>query len=120
MESPVLFLPIVEWEFRRPRPHHLARCFARAGARVYYPDLALRPDPPPPHLAESGIWRLALAGEPASDPYRDRLSPGAVERALAALSSLGPEHRLDGCWIVAQLPFWRPLAVAARTAFGGA
>jgi glycosyltransferase involved in cell wall biosynthesis len=121
MESaPVLFLPIIEWEFRRQRPQHLARCFARAGARVYYPDLAPRPDPPPPRLAESGIWRLALAGEPGLDPYRDRLGPGAVERALGSLAGLGPEHPLDGCWVVAQLPFWRPLAEAARAAFGGA
>src|SRR6202521_1760788 len=116
---PVLFLPIVEWTFRVQRPHHLARCFARAGYRVYYADLRLASEPPAPALAESGIWRLALAGDPAHDPYRDRLEPAAVERAVAALRGVASEHPLTGCWIVAQLPSWRPLGQALRSAFAG-
>ena len=117
--TPVFFLPIVEWSFRVQRPHHLARCFARAGWRVYYPDLRLTPEPPPPRLVESGIWRLALAGDRAHDPYRDRLPAAAVERALRALRAAAADHPLDGCWIVAQLPSWRPLGEAVRAAFGG-
>jgi glycosyltransferase involved in cell wall biosynthesis len=117
--TPVLFLPIVEWSFRAQRPHHLARCFARAGYRVYYPDLRLAPEPPPPRLVESGIWRLALAGDPAHEPYRHRLPAPAVERAVAALRVMAAEHPLDGCWIVTQLPSWRPLGEAVRAAFGG-
>jgi glycosyltransferase involved in cell wall biosynthesis/GT2 family glycosyltransferase len=117
--SPVLFLPVIDWSFRVQRPQHLARCFARAGYRVYYPDLRLAPRPRPPHLVESGVWRLALAGDPAHDPYRHRLPAEAVERALAALQALAAEHPLAGCWIVTQLPSWRPLAEAIRAAFGG-
>jgi glycosyltransferase involved in cell wall biosynthesis len=117
--TPVLFLPVVEWSFRVQRPHHLARCFARAGYRVYYPDLRLTPEPPPPRLVESGIWRLALAGDPVHDPYRDRLPAEAVERAVAGLRAAAADHPLDGCWIVAQLPSWRPLGEAVRAAFGG-
>jgi glycosyltransferase involved in cell wall biosynthesis len=117
--SPVLFLPVIDWSFRVQRPQHLARCFARAGYRVYYPDLRLAPEPPPPQLVESGIWRLALAGDPAHDPYRHRMPVEAVERALATLQALAAEHALAGCWIVTQLPSWRPLAEAIRATFGG-
>src|SRR5579864_654919 len=119
---PILFLPIVEWTFRVQRPHHLARCFARAGHRVYYADLRLAAEPRSPTLEESGIWRLALAGDPAHDPYRDRMQPAAAERAAAGLQAVTrehPEHPLSGCWIVAELPSWRPLAEAVRRAFGG-
>jgi glycosyltransferase involved in cell wall biosynthesis len=117
--SATLFLPIINWEFRRQRPQQLARCFARSGDRVYYPFLRLHPDPPPPDLVESGIWQIALRGDPALDPYRDRLSGRDVDEALASLRDLAEDHPLDGCWIVAQLPFWRPLAEAAREAFRG-
>jgi glycosyltransferase involved in cell wall biosynthesis len=121
MDSPpVLFLPIINWEFRNQRPQQLARCFARAGNRVFYPHLHLCPAPPPPQPLEGGIWQVALRGDDALDPYRDRLCAAAVEAALDSLRELSAEHPLDGCWIVAQLPFWRPLAEAARSAFGGA
>ncbi|MDP9122563.1 MAG: hypothetical protein M3O15_14540, partial [Acidobacteriota bacterium] len=83
--APVLFLPIVDWAFRVQRPQHLARCFARAGYRVYYPDLRLSTEARTPRLVESGIWRLALAGDPAHDPYRERLLPAAVKGAVAGL-----------------------------------
>jgi glycosyltransferase involved in cell wall biosynthesis len=116
---PVFFLPVVDWSFRVQRPQHLARCFARAGYRVFYPDLRFAPVPPPPRLVESGIWRLALEGDPGHDPYRDRLPGDAVARAVAGLRAMAAEHPLDGCWIVAQLPSWRPLAEAIRTAFAG-
>jgi glycosyltransferase involved in cell wall biosynthesis len=117
---PILFLPIINWDYRMQRPQQLARCFARAGNRVYYPALRLHPDPAPPHLVESGVWQIALRGDSRLDPYRDRLSPAAAGQALASLRAVAAEHPLEGCWIVAQLPFWRPLAEAARTELGGA
>lgn len=115
----VLILPIIEWSFRRQRPQQIARCFARAGYRVHYPYLRLRPEPPPPHPIASGIWQIAIRGDANRDPYRDRLSPRDVEDALASLRELAGNHPLEGCWIVAQLPFWRPLAERVREIFGG-
>jgi glycosyltransferase involved in cell wall biosynthesis len=117
--TPILFLPIIDWAFRRQRPQQLARCFARAGSRVYYPCLRLRSSPPPPCLVGSGIWQIALKGNEGLDPYRDRLSADDVDEAVASLLSLAADHPLDGCWIVVQLPFWRPLAEALREIFGG-
>lgn len=120
MTSPaILFLPIIDWEFRRQRPQQLARCFARAGTRVYYPFLRLHREPPHPELVESGIWQIAIQGNPNLDPYRDRLSADDVDEAVASLVALAADHPLDGCWIVVQLPFWRPLAEVLRDAFGG-
>ncbi|MEA2691446.1 MAG: hypothetical protein QOJ16_833 [Acidobacteriota bacterium] len=118
--APVLFLPIIEWDFRVQRPQQLARCFARAGERVYYAGLRLTGRPRPPRPVESGIWAVDLPGNPGLDPYRDRLSPADVRGALAALAELAAEHPLAGVWIVVHHPFWRPLAEAARSAFSGA
>jgi len=117
--TPVLFLPMIDWSFRVQRPQQLARCFARAGQRVYYPGLRLGAGPPSPQPVESGIWTFALAGDPALDPYRDRLGADGVARALGSLGELAAEHPLDGAWVIAQLPFWRPLAEACREAFRG-
>ncbi|HEV8629480.1 MAG TPA: glycosyltransferase, partial [Thermoanaerobaculia bacterium] len=116
----ILFLPIIEWTFRRQRPQQLARCFARAGWRVYYPRLRLAAQAEPPQLVESGIWQLTLAGDPELDPYQRPLSAADAASALSSLQGLPPAHDLRGCWVVAQLPGWRALAEAARAAFGGA
>jgi len=117
--TPVLFLPMIDWTMRVQRPQHLARCFARAGYRVYYPRLRLGAEGPAAEAVESGIWTFTLAGDPALDPYRDRLRAADVAAALAALRELAASHPLEGGWVVAQLPFWRPLAEACRAAFGG-
>jgi glycosyltransferase involved in cell wall biosynthesis len=116
--SSILFLPIIEWSFRCQRPQQIARCFARAGYRVHYPFLRLRSEPSLPKLIESGIWQFAIRGDAGLDPYRGRLSSQDVEDALASLRELAG-NPLEGCWIVAQLPFWQPLAERAREAFGG-
>jgi hypothetical protein len=116
----VLFLPIIEWSFRRQRPQQLARCFARAGWRVYYPRLRLAPQAEPPQSLESGIWQLTLAGDATLDPYRRALTAAEADTALAALRQLPPAHDLRGGWVVAQLPGWRALGEAVRDAFGGA
>ena len=87
---------------------------------MYYSALRLLSAPPPPQPVEGGIWLIALRGDSTLDPYHDRLSAAAVEEALDSLRTLSSKHPLEGCWIVAQLPFWRPLAETARAAFGGA
>jgi glycosyltransferase involved in cell wall biosynthesis len=118
---PIVILPIVEWGFRRQRPQHLASCFARAGWRVYYVELRLACAPAPPRLVTSGIWQLALSGDPAIDLYRSPLSQRDVAVALGSLQRLSASgHSLDGCWVVTQLPAWGALASAARDAFRGA
>ena len=115
----ILFLPIVEWSFRRQRPQQLARCFARGGWRVYYPRLRLTAEPQPPQLVESGIWELSLAGDPDIDPYQQALSASDAATAVASLARLASSgHPLHGCWIVAQLPAWCELGVAVRDHFG--
>src|SRR5215813_2181180 len=92
--TPVLFLPIIDWSFRVQRPQHLARCFARAGRRVYYPHLRLGAGPPSPRPVESGVWAFELAGDPDLDPYRDRLGEAAAAGALDSLRELGAAHPL--------------------------
>jgi glycosyltransferase involved in cell wall biosynthesis len=116
----VLFLPIVEWAFRTQRPQQLARCFARAGYRVYYPGLRPRAEPLGPRLIESGVWAVDLAGRDDFDPYLESMSAVDVERAVAGLADWGERHSLNGVWVVAQLPAWRALAEAVRRTFAGA
>jgi hypothetical protein len=116
---PVLFLPIVDWEFRTQRPHHLARSFARAGHRVLYPDLRLgegrhfeEPEP--------GILRFQLPGRPELDPYREPLGDDDVARAMVAFEAIDQRLPLAGLWVIATLPAWRRLAIELRRRFSGA
>ena len=120
INPPVLFLPIIEWSFRHQRPQQLARCFSRAGCRVYYPALGLKSEALPAHLVEGSIWRFALRGRADFDPYRDRMTREDVELAFASLVQALPGGSLEGAWIIVQLPTWRPLAERIREAFRGA
>ena len=117
--EPVLFLPIIDWEFRTQRPQHLASCFARSGHRVYYASLRLNAAPEPPRAVASGLWRVDLAGDPAPSLTAITSPPRPSMRVVARLVEESARHPLDGCWVVAQLPFWRPLAERLRERFNG-
>jgi GT2 family glycosyltransferase/glycosyltransferase involved in cell wall biosynthesis len=115
----VLVLPIIDWGFRFQRPQQLARELARRGHRVFYMSAAMiagrralvtRVAP--------GIAVTSLAGDPSFDLYRDRLAERVVRRALASLSRLRRDFRLDSVVCVVQFPSWRPLAEAARREWG--
>jgi glycosyltransferase involved in cell wall biosynthesis len=119
--APVLYLPAVAWGYRFQRPQQLALALARAGRPVLYVDGFLRSRLlPERRLAgeaeEAGgvsVLQVRVPGRP--DPYREALSPAAARR-LAATIREGLRERPG--FVLAQLPFWEPLARELAGALG--
>jgi glycosyltransferase involved in cell wall biosynthesis len=115
---PLIYLPALPWAFRVQRPQRLALALARAGAPVVYVEAFLRTrlqprvwvTAPAPGVR---VVRLAVPGRP--DPFRQPLpAAAAVELAAELVAGLTRPPRA----VIAQLPFWGPLARALAARFG--
>lgn len=115
---PIVYLPALPWSYRFQRPQQLARAFVAGGHPLLYveafqrtrvlPRLALQP-------TASGVevLRLAVPGRP--DAYREPMSEEAAEQLAAAVAEGVRERPL---MVLAQLPFWTPLARRLRRLLG--
>jgi glycosyltransferase involved in cell wall biosynthesis len=115
----VVCLPMIEWQFRFQRPQHLMRQFARASHLVLYAanrfhgGTAARTRP-----IETNILEVMLPGDPAANVHHDVLGEDDCARMLAAMGRLASERGLSEAVVVAQHPYWTPLAEALRARFG--
>jgi glycosyltransferase involved in cell wall biosynthesis len=116
--APIVYLPALAWDYRFQRPQQLARAFVGAGHPVLYIEGFQRTRVMPRRsLAtnEAGVdvLRLAVPGRP--DPYREPLTTGVAEQ-LAQTVADGVRDR--PLMVLAQLPFWMPLATRLRELLG--
>jgi glycosyltransferase involved in cell wall biosynthesis len=115
----VICLPTIEWHFRFQRPQHLMRQFARAGHLVLYAanrfhgGTAARTRP-----IETNILELMLPGDTAANINQQALDDGDRARMLAALERLAGDRGMSHAVVVAQHPYWTPLAESLRERFG--
>jgi glycosyltransferase involved in cell wall biosynthesis len=118
-DDAVICLPTIEWHFRFQRPQHLMRQFARAGHPVLYAanrfhgGTAARMRP-----IETNLLELMLPGDTAANINQHTLHDGDCARMLAALERLVAERGLSDAVIIAQHPYWTPLAESLRERFG--
>ena len=116
--APMLVLPAIPWAYRFQRPQQLALALAAGGRPVVYVEAFARQRLQPaaavildtPRLQ---VVRLRVRGRP--DPFREPLPEAAVGPLAEALAA---GLRRPPAAIVAQLPFWTPLAVELRRRFG--
>jgi glycosyltransferase involved in cell wall biosynthesis len=117
----VVCLSIADWDAGFvQRSHHLHGGLARAGHRVFHGRTSFHQAGPEAQLQPIAdrLFALRLPGPRSIDPARAVLEGADLERALAALDGLRVAARLEDvlCWV--ELPFWAPLALAARERFG--
>lgn len=116
----VVCFPTIDWELRVQRPQHLLLRLARTGHPVYY----LRTDFGPGARAEPleslapGVLGLRLPGPHSLNIYEDQLEATLLESWLGALDRLRLSEGLNEVVALVQLPFWGPLALAARERWG--
>ena len=115
----IICLPMIEWHFRFQRPQQLMRQFARASHLVLYAanrfhgGTAARTSP-----IETNVVEMMLPGDPAASIYQHSLTREDCARMVAAMERLRNELALPDAIVVAQHPFWTPLAEALRPRFG--
>lgn len=111
----VLCLPIIDWDFRFQRPQQLASCFAEAGHRVFYVSQRFRASGPPYELIPKrrNMWEVSLRG-PARNVYTDQMDAEALAALAESLDVMRIDLGLGATAMLVELPFWWPLADAAR------
>ena len=116
--APIVYLPALSWSYRFQRPQQLARALVGAGHPVLYVEGFRRTRMLParsfaPTTAGVELLRLAVPGRP--DPYRESMAPDAAERLAVAITEGIRERPL---MVLAQLPFWMPVALRLRELLG--
>lgn len=117
----VIILAIIDFDFRFQRPQQLAVQFARQGSRVFWvsPSRFLPPNSEPYSVVKlrDNLWEVQLRGGPI-DVYMGGLSPKAIQPLCDSLAHLYRNFGIAEDCVVAQLPFWRGLALALRSRYG--
>jgi hypothetical protein len=112
----VIWLGVIDWNYRIQRPQHLARELADAGLRVFYVSITFDGadragrfriiDSPHPGVCEV---RLRVESDPAASIYAG-LSASVVSDLWAALDELAASVGLHSPAVVVDHPAWGPVA----------
>ena len=113
-----LVLPVIAWSYRRQRPQQLAEALARRGRRVFYGSLAGFGEPSEPGAVAPGVTLLPISGVRREDLADRRLDAAARERAAESVAAARERFDLGPAAVIAQSPFWTPLAAALRERYG--
>jgi len=115
----VLVFPVIDWDFRRQRPQHLALELGKRGHRVFYFETRLRSGPgvfePAPRRVGENVYELALPceGRPPvihEEAFRDS-QLGAV---LEGLEILRRDCQLGATVSIVDHPSWLPVVEGLR------
>ncbi len=118
----VVWLGVIDWNFRIQRPQHLCRCLAAAGARVFYISIVFDTveneerfrivENPCPGVF---VVRLHLDMSRAENIYNGLTDPG-VGDLQAALDALTSEFAIREPIVVLNHPSWHQVALSVTGA----
>jgi len=114
----IVFLPVIAWSYRRQRPQQLAEALARRGRRVFYGALSGPGEPRTAAGVAPGVTLLPIAGVRREDPADRRLHGESLRLALATFDEARRRWGLREAAVVAQTPFWAPLARKLADRYG--
>lgn len=113
----VVCFPIIDWEFRKQRPQHLMREFAKAGNHIMYLSTRLygfHHDQAVAQDLEPYITKIHLPGNYRLNLYKDTLTERSIDQACRAITKYLLERAFEDVVLVCHLPFWYPIAKRLR------
>jgi GT2 family glycosyltransferase/glycosyltransferase involved in cell wall biosynthesis len=116
----IVCFAVIDWRFRFQRPQQLLTQFARHGHRVFYVGGKFHQDGPAPRVDELAerLHDVRLPGPVGLNIYRHDLDEAALDSLVRALNELRCRVGLAETVALVHLPFWAPLARAARQRWG--
>ncbi|WP_322799223.1 Gfo/Idh/MocA family oxidoreductase [Thermoflexus sp.] len=115
----VIILPIIDWDFRYQRPQQIARQFANHGYRVLYGKTRFHKNPGISiKILSENIAEFELPGPDSLNIYTDFPEDSLVKDWIAAFDQLRQSLSIQEAVCIVQLPFWQPLVMELRKAFG--
>ena len=115
----IIFFPMIDWNYRWQRPHHIARQFANNEHRVFYltPTLRKLDSFFEIDILEENIYEIELSSPKYFDIYKDKIDDQLLKSLGGSFTRLQNELKLDAVSIVA-FPTWTPLAFLLKKLFG--
>ena len=117
-----VILAIIDFDFRFQRPQQIAAEFARKGHRVFWISPTRFLPISSPHAYDvlplrDNLWEIHVRSR-QPDIYMGDLEPDVVAAMAEALGHLYRDFAIAEHTVLAQLPFWRRLALQLRAAYG--
>jgi glycosyltransferase involved in cell wall biosynthesis len=116
-----IVFPIIEWFFRFQRPQQLTTGMARHGHRVFYLRTSFGAGPQPvcrPIRDDLPMTEVQLGGDLRKNLCTDQLDDSSIQSLLDQFAGLRETHRITKAVCMVNLPFWGPLALRLKQAFG--
>lgn len=115
----ILFFPMINWNYRQQRHHHLAQKIASNGNRVFYFTSTLRSldNPFEITILAKNIYQIEISSPKYFDIYKDKIDGNLLKSLNKSFSNVRNELKLDALSIVA-FPTWTPLVLLLRKLFG--
>lgn len=113
----IVCFPIIDWEYRKQRPHHIMRKLAESGNHIVYLSTRLygfHHDQAVFQNVEDRITKVTLPGNFRLNLYKDTLTTRSINQAYQALLKFLLERAFDDVVLICHLPFWLPLALKLR------
>ncbi|NOZ78761.1 MAG: glycosyltransferase [Acidobacteria bacterium] len=111
----VVVLSIIDWDFRFQRPQQLAVQFGRHGHRVFYLSTSkfLKHNDVPARLdlKAENVVELKVRSRRSLNIYGGRLDEEDLETLETSFERLAVEMSMGDAVVMAQIPFWEPLAM---------
>jgi len=117
-KNDILCFPIINWDYRDQRPHHILRKFASSGHRVFYFTVTLQPIKKPYSITplENNIFQIELNCPKYFDIFKDEFDEKLTSQLIENIRFIRSEIPLDGVSFV-MFPTWEPLVLKLREAF---
>lgn len=116
----VFVFGVINWGFRFQRPQQLARALSRAGHRIFYvaAEFTTGEQPEVRELAP-GVKEILFSSRGRTmSPYTSVIDDGMQQVLLAQVCALRSRWGIGSAVSIVDLPFWSPVALGLRAAFG--
>jgi GT2 family glycosyltransferase/glycosyltransferase involved in cell wall biosynthesis len=115
----VIVLPVMGWGTRTQRPQQIVRRFAAEGYRVFYVQTTFtRGDSAQIHQVQDYVFEVMLPAPGPVNIYQDSMDAASVQTFQQAWNTLRQDFNIFDAVCMVDLPFWTPLALGLRQAFG--
>lgn len=114
----ILFFPMIDWNYRYQRSHHIIQKFAEKGHRVFHFTVSLKPQGDLYEILklDKNIFEVRLKLTRYFDIYKDKFTKTEVEHLTKIIQQLKNEFGIDAlCFVM--FPTWTPLVLQLKNIF---
>ncbi|CAM4397263.1 glycosyltransferase [Saccharibacillus endophyticus] len=113
----IIFLSVIDWDFRFQRPQHLSQNLAKLGHRVFYFNANFHSSNVHVKHRQANLEEVTLSNHFGTRIYDIDYSTNIIKMAKDLSAILNPYHIRD-CTVIVEYPNWVPIAHYLKEHFG--